>query len=533
LPGLLTGLGIIGTFAGLLTGLSNFKLDPAKPELAIGGLGALLEGVQHAFVVSAIAIGCAMLVVLISKFFSAILSAKVSELCERIDSIYNSGAGEEYLKRLVYASEKSEVHTAQLKDAMVQDLTQLLTNLTERQIEAHITSGINIGQAVGKSITDVLAEPMRKVSEAIESTSKGNGEQVNGMLETLLTGFMAKLEDTFGGQMKGIDEQMQKSMQTMSAVQTSLQVLVQDIQKANENATNQMTSKLEDAMRTASDNQKVLTEQMTQFVQDFRAVLADEQKKSKEVMGESLNQLLAEVGKAITNMETSRANALDQDQIRASLLNNSTSNLVNGLSTTVDQLIQSIAEQISKTQRNIDSIQAVTQSAINGMSNSAVTISSASEKFTIAGQSITTVLNESGSLITGIQNASASINTSALALNEGFNKYDSTRLTVDKNVLVLTGLVEQAKNELGLKQELMKNLEKSVLALRETQADGIEHLQSVNDAITGSFEKFAIAMNQQVSTTISQTQTHINQGIQHLVGVVQEIESSLSRIKKN
>ena len=36
---------------------------------------------------------------------------------------------------------------------------------------------------------------MERMGAAMEATARGNGEQVNSMLETLLTGFMAKLGD--------------------------------------------------------------------------------------------------------------------------------------------------------------------------------------------------------------------------------------------------------------------------------------------------------------------------------------------------
>lgn len=137
LPGILTGLGIIGTFAGLLHGLSDFRkaIAPSSDtiastsnaaEKAVSGLGPLLDAVMHAFMVSAAAIGCAMLVVFISRLLVARLNSKVEHLCDLIDSLYKSGAGEEYLQRLVESSEKSEVHTAQLKDALVEDLTDLV-----------------------------------------------------------------------------------------------------------------------------------------------------------------------------------------------------------------------------------------------------------------------------------------------------------------------------------------------------------------------------------------------------------------------
>jgi hypothetical protein len=153
LPGILTGLGIIGTFAGLLHGLSDFRkaIAPSSDtiastsnaaEKAVSGLGPLLDAVMHAFMVSAAAIGCAMLVVFISRLLVARLNSKVEHLCDLIDSLYKSGAGEEYLQRLVESSEKSEVHTAQLKDALVEDLTRLMTNCCRRPKTDHLNLGV-------------------------------------------------------------------------------------------------------------------------------------------------------------------------------------------------------------------------------------------------------------------------------------------------------------------------------------------------------------------------------------------------------
>jgi uncharacterized membrane protein len=78
LPGVLTGLGIIGTFAGLLGGLAEFK--PTPIETAVNGLCPLLLGVQHAFVASVTAIACAMGVVFISRLTLAYLYRLVEHL---------------------------------------------------------------------------------------------------------------------------------------------------------------------------------------------------------------------------------------------------------------------------------------------------------------------------------------------------------------------------------------------------------------------------------------------------------------------
>ena len=178
-----------------------------------------------------------MAVVFISRLLIAKLNVKVERLCDLIDSLYQSGAGEEYLQRLVESAEKSETHAAQLKDALVQDLTTLLTNLTERQIKAQEDSA----KSIGETITSSMAGPMADIGRIVEANAAGNTQQVATALDTLLTGFMARLEDTFGAQIHGINEQIQRSMASMEAVQTALQTLVQDIQHANESATSRMS----------------------------------------------------------------------------------------------------------------------------------------------------------------------------------------------------------------------------------------------------------------------------------------------------
>ena len=383
LPGVLTGLGIIGTFAGLLEGLQKF--DPSTSATAVAGLKPLMDGVQHAFVASGIAISCAMGVVFISRLALAYFYRLVERLNHAIDSLYSTGAGEEYLARLVKASEQSEAHTAQLKDALIEDLNKLMTNLVERQIAAQELTTRALGEQIGQSISKAIEEPLKRVGEAMEVTTRGNGEQVSSMLENLLTGFMAKLEDTFGGQMRGINEQMQRSMDAMTAVQASLQSLLIDIKATNENASNQMSGKLEEAMQKASENQQLLTDQMRQFVQDFRNLVNEEQAKSKRAMDDAVMKVLGEVAVAMGRLEDVRKNAAVEENGRNERLANQTNQLVGGLTTQVDDLLKTVTAQVTKTQQNIDALGQVSIRAIDGMNQGALTMSSAAQKFEAAG----------------------------------------------------------------------------------------------------------------------------------------------------
>jgi hypothetical protein len=530
LPGVLTGLGIIGTFAGLLNGLQKF--DPSTTAKAVEGLGPLMTGVQHAFVASGAAIACAMGVVFVSRLLLAYLYHLTGKLTHGIDSLYATGAGEEYLARLVKSSEQSAASTAQLKDALVEDLNKMMTNLVERQIAAQEAATSALGDRIGESISSAIAEPMKRVSSAIEATTKGNGEQVNGMLETLLTGFMAKLEDTFGGQMRGINEQMQRSMDAMAAVQASLQGLLADIQTANERAANQMSGTLEEAMRKAAGNQELLTEQMRGFVQEFQKLAAEQQNDSRRSMDDVVMKVLGEVSSSMAHMENIRKAASAEESGRNERLTTQTTQLVGDLSTNVESLLTAVSDQVSRTQQNIEALGRVSTRAIDGMNQGAATMGSAAQRFETAGTAVTQVFDRSSKVAEVLGSASATLQAASSAVQRGFEQYDSTRRTVDAQVASLMGLIESAKREAGISQDLVASIKASADAMRQAEAESRDHLEKVNDALVKAFSDFGNSLVGQVRSTIAETDRHLGQGVGHLTGVVQELASAVHRMKQ-
>lgn len=146
LPGILTGIGIIGTFLGLILGLWQFRVTD-NPQDATNSLSALLRSVGFAFGGSLFAIVFAMLTTYFEKRRLSELYIKVEHIQKILDETFRAGVGEEYLARLVAASEESSSQTRILKDALVTDLKQILTDLTEKQIQASTQSTARLPNA--------------------------------------------------------------------------------------------------------------------------------------------------------------------------------------------------------------------------------------------------------------------------------------------------------------------------------------------------------------------------------------------------
>ena len=87
LPGVFTGIGIIGTFSGLIMGLRTFKISQ-DPTVVQQSLERLLTGVWGAFLISAVAIALAIVVTVIEKIAMSVLSYWLDEFAAQLDVIY-------------------------------------------------------------------------------------------------------------------------------------------------------------------------------------------------------------------------------------------------------------------------------------------------------------------------------------------------------------------------------------------------------------------------------------------------------------
>ena len=248
LPGIITGVGIIATFAGLLFGLLAFDPagDPAKVQ---DSLGLLLGGVSEAFMASALAIGTAMIITWREKSWLRQCYEQLETLTTEIDKLFETdSSGEEYLAKLLKSSQANETNARQLKDSLVNDLKVMMTNLVEEnkknQIafaaqlsESYAKSSQDMATQIGQSITDTLQAPLDKIASSVQQVSGDQGSAVQELMTDVLTAFMSKLESTFGNQMTGMNEMMTQSVSAMKEMQLGFSQLLTEMKINSETST--------------------------------------------------------------------------------------------------------------------------------------------------------------------------------------------------------------------------------------------------------------------------------------------------------
>ena len=302
LPGILTGLGIIATFAGLILGLMGFQVQ-GEATAVQNSLGKLIGSVGGAFVFSGAAICLAMVVTTIEKLVINSRYTQVERLCGLIDSLFDAGAGEEYLQRLVEASETSATQAMQMKESLVTDLKQVLTDLTQQQIASMTANSASLGEALSRSLNEGLAGPLDRISDAVQSFGTSTGQGVNDLLTNVLTNFTERMEGMFGGQLKGMNEMLGQTAATIQDASTRFEKLADKIQEAGTGAAEAMGKRMDEALQQMQTRQAESNQQMQAFIDQMKQNVAQGQADTAAQTMKMMTELGQATARLVQNLE--------------------------------------------------------------------------------------------------------------------------------------------------------------------------------------------------------------------------------------
>ncbi|MBF0358224.1 MAG: hypothetical protein HQL70_06415 [Magnetococcales bacterium] len=225
LPGILTGAGIVSTFAGILVGLTEFN-PVVEAELVTQELKNLFVGVSTAFVASFFAIFTAIIITVIEKLILHWRYSQVVKLQAFLDDCFKAGAEPEYLARIVENGDTGMQHleagleklAASLKQPTNFKETGNTENLEAMIVQLSETLAVDrkeTVQALDLAIREGFAAPLRVISKAIELNlaEQGRRQEEIRKLENRLAGFGERMDVALrelARGMKGFNEAIAK-----------------------------------------------------------------------------------------------------------------------------------------------------------------------------------------------------------------------------------------------------------------------------------------------------------------------------------
>ncbi len=542
LPGILTGLGIIGTFLGLIVGLQTFaSIELGNPQETQRGLQQLMQAVGGAFVVSATAIVAAMAITLVEKLLVKQLTSLVHELVQVIDALYDAGASEDYLARLVKASEESAAQTKILKDALVKELGDLLRELTDTQISAATNNanllqanmqnqGQEIGAAVSKSINEGLKGPLDKVADLVATASGEQSSAASKMLKEVMTSFSQKLNDLFGGQISEINRLNQEAAASIKQAVDGIQNLVSALHDSGQKTADEMSQRMLDAIEKMASRQDQINAQSSAFVDELKKIMAEGQSQSQAKLLETMSAMQEQMMKMSSIMTGAQHDVFENNRAREKEMTDRASSMVNGMSDSVKSAIEEISKASKTIADSVDTLGRTTTSAIDKMNTGAQLIAVAAEDFTKAGNTVGNVLSQSSGLVEKINATSTHLSTSANTLQDALQDYQSQRTSLTSMLSEFRQTVELAKRDTQLTGDVLVRLERATTQLGHAETAAEEYLANVTKVLAETHESFTREMSNSVATANRDFHRNLKTAIDLLATTIADLEASLGSV---
>lgn len=586
LPGILTGVGIIGTFYGLMIGLNHF--DPSTPEQVSSSVNNLLHDVLYAFLGSAFAIAFSILITWLEKFSLAKCYKYLEQFTAAIDKLYISGVGEEYLASLVKSSNESATQARHLKESLVTDLRDMLLHLAESQkVEnerlattlsaTYRESGQQFAEQISGAIENSLKSPLDKIAGAVQTASGDQSGMVQNMLQDVLTAFMAKLDTTFGQQFTNLNEMMGQTVGAIQTMQNGFATLLQDMRQASddsrqgsaqlieqllsemksgqqamqagmndmltslqasvakigaegEGAGERMARQLEKMFADSEAREKAQAEHMAAFIEAIEHSVQQGQSATMEKMAASVEALGEQLGSLFGQIDKGQQQISANQQANQQSLHEQTQRVMSEVDDQIKQLIETVASQHQGTTETLRLLAEQTNRQIQDMHTGADKMRLAAERFEHAGERVSEANHLTADVLNKTQSAGSSLSLATSELTSVVADYRNNREAVSKSIAMLELLAANTQSEQTTRSQFIADLKQHGERLQSYNREAQAFMENVSDVLGKGFEGFTEGVSRSLDKTLGKLDVEMAKASSLLAGSVEQIGESVSEL---
>ena len=243
IPDILTSLGILGTFIGLVVGLKDF--EPSNYEAMTSSVSSLVDGIKVAFLTSIYGLS-------LSLVFSYALKSAYASLTDSMSEFMD------YFHNLVIPSAEAETRN-------------IMVNYQEEQTKAIQKMTDQFSEHLANSFEKVITPSFRKMNQSMdiltETMSKGQEEMMKGLLSDFLSNMRENFQLQFDDFNQALESMTQAQKEMTEATKGLYKVTETDLHNAFAEERDQMQSLVREmgamqkeyltsAQQTIDNNQK-------------------------------------------------------------------------------------------------------------------------------------------------------------------------------------------------------------------------------------------------------------------------------------
>lgn len=475
IPNLLTSLGILGTFAGIVVGLMGF--DPQNID---GSIQGLLGGLKTAFLTSLMGMSCSILCKLIK---GATTSKDEDEIAEI--------GPEHILNSLNQQTSKIEGVISALQGDGDSSLSSHLKNVRLELADIHRTNSSFHTEQSGRQ-NEFASQLWQQMEQFGDLLSKSATEQVINALKEVIVEFNEKLTEQFGENFKRLDDSVKKLVEWQENYRLQLEDMAHKYQLGVD-----AISSTERSVATISENTQVIPQSM-------------EKLHSVMELGQGQIQELEVRLEAFKDLRDKALEAMPEIKTQLDTTMSTISDAVTAASTHYqDMLVES--------QKVIDDFASTSQQSIETMrSNLESGATEVSQRLTESAHDIGGKLAEASTDIQDrVSTATGGLTTVTdhltLTTEQIKQQLEDSITELNAQLRVLVADIKDDSKQTG---EVLKTANKELLdSTRQVQQETMTNIQKFQDRLETTLEDVFQAQTQAAKRTFDSLEDQITQAV--------------------
>lgn len=563
--GTFTGVGILGTFLGLVLGLSGVDLASSDVTVLKEGIGALLNGISVAFGTSLLGISFALGYGYINKRQQDALSESVLVLANRVEKMYPRKNVEQWLSDVNRESVEQTKAIKNLATETAESLAELLDNQLStgfnelcEQLDAQMRpvfeklyeaiyalneGGANaiagaVNEKTGAQL-DAFAQTLQHMQESMQQ-SLDSSTTISAKASALLTETMEKIGTSIT---QGTDEAVKKQQAAAESMSNQMQNLVQYFSSSSEQAMMNMLNASTVAQKGLHDSVEQTKTSANMIVDSMENVIkkqSDLMQSSTENNNKRIDEMMNMLQKMIKdNSEQTMSNMLNTSQLVKDSLNNSVEqtkesaqSIVNSMESVVQKQSNLLQQATESNSKRIDETVSMLQqiikehSSVIGQSyiaikDMALTLEQLLEKLDVSGKNLKDSVSPIQEATDGLKLQLHIIQNNTNKLHEEIGKQldDMAKQGVESRKLItdLSGTINDAQ------KQAFEAWSEYNLGFR-----GIgDELNTVLNSISDKLANYNQIMNDGMKKHLSEFDGEVAQATGQLKSVIEELNDMI------
>ena len=567
-PALLVGLGILGTFVGLVWGLRPFAgIDFTEIEEIGDAIKTLLSGVSTAFVTSVWGMSVSLVFNLFEKRRMGRISQAITNLQRALDKLFTLTTQEAILFR---QEDELAQQTAALKSFSTDLANEIKSAMTQGREEI-IQELHNAPEAFSSAMAEQLTPSLDSLNKAVEELQRQKEESSTDAIQRLVEEFHESLSGSTTAQLEGLAETVRSASESLSTLPEQLTSMMAGVQEqingsrqllsaTSEEQTGQLQNLMDrmlNAFQRAVDlQQSSLSEATNQSIQALQSTITQLQESITSTASQNATESEAMTTRMRELLESSANQTGEQLNRRMADIEAVSNQSIQTLEAAITDLQQALTSTLDTQQQAIGNITSQTSAAFTESTDRMRQLVDQSagrlESILKAGeQSVSALLNQQGDQIRAI-NAQIANSQETLARGRDMLEQMNTTVTsvsqmiettqtLSSQLMLGANRLETAGQQLTQASQAFNQENKNYLAAnRETirQLNGmlndtLEQFPEIRDELKDIFAEIQKGLSEYAETTRESINDYLTRLATQLASAVQSLDASIQEQRDN